>query len=256
MRTELTDRQKEILDFIRDFTHGNGYPPTMREIGGHFGFMPRAATNHVNALVRKGYISKQPLKSRSLTVAGHDAGSRTQPRLGGAPLQKGLKSRSMIVADHGRADFDHANSNNLGLDKHGFARRGWDKGDLRKVPIVGRVAAGEPILAVENIEGAVMLPAGWAQADDCFLLRVEGDSMVDAHICSGDYVLVKRQPIAESGEIVVALLGDEATVKRFIIKKDRIVLKPENKNMEPIHVKSGDKSFRIIGKVIGVWRSI
>lgn len=210
------------MDFIKKFTYENGYPPTMREICGRFGFMPRAATNHVNALVRKGYLSKQPLKSRSLTVASH-----------------------------GRADFDHASPNRRGWDRRGLDLRG-----LREVPIVGRVAAGEPILAVENIEGAVMLPAEWAQGDDCFLLRVEGDSMVDAHICSGDYVLVKRQPVAESGEIVVALLGDEATVKRIIIKKDQIVLKPENKQMEPIHVKSGDKSFRVIGKVVGVWRNI
>ena len=202
MRPQLTNRQKAVLDFIKDFTGENGYPPTMREIGARFGFLPRAATNHVNALVRKGYLSKQP-----------------------------LKSRSMIAVDS---------------DRHG----------LREVPIVGRVAAGEPILAVENIEGAIMLPAGWVQSKENFLLRVEGDSMVDAHICSGDYVLVKRQPTAENGDIVVALLDDEATVKRITIKKERIVLKPENKHMEPIVVKKNDKSFRIIGKVMGVWRNI
>ncbi|UCD58677.1 MAG: repressor LexA [Candidatus Hydrogenedentota bacterium] len=203
MRPQLTSRQKEVLDFIRDFADKNGYPPTMREICGHFDFLPRAATNHVNALVRKGYLSKQPLKSRSLEVIG-------------------------------------------------FSRR-----SLREVPIVGRVAAGEPILAVENIEGAAMLPAAWVQGEECFLLRVEGDSMVDAHICSGDYVVVQRRPTAESGDIVVALLDDEeATVKRFIVRKGRIVLKPENAHMKPIVVKKGDKSFQIIGKVIGVWRNI
>ena len=202
MRPQLTSRQTEVLDFIKKFTDDNGYAPTMREICAHFGFLPHAATNHVNALVKKGYLSKQPLKSRSLEVVG-------------------------------------------------FSRR-----DLREVPIVGRVAAGEPILAVENIEGAVMLPEGWIGSKDCFLLRVEGDSMVDAHICSGDHVLVRRQPTAEAGDIVVALLDDEATVKRFFIEKDRIVLKPENKYMEPIVVKKGDKSFQVIGKVVGVWRNI
>ncbi|RJP71847.1 MAG: repressor LexA [Candidatus Abyssobacteria bacterium SURF_17] len=202
MRTQLTARQKEVLEFVKDFINDNGYPPTMREICSRFGFLPRAATNHVDALVRKGYLSKKPLKSRSLGIVG--------------------------------------------------ARRQ----SLREVPIVGRVAAGEPILAVENIEGALMLPEGWAEGKDCFLLRVEGDSMVDAHICSGDYVLVKRQPTAESGDIVVALLDDEATVKRFVVEDERILLKPENKRMKPIVVKKGGGSLRIIGKVVGVWRKI
>lgn len=202
MRAQLTGRQAEVLEFIKDFMRKNGYSPTMREICARFGFMPRAATNHVNALVRKGYLSKKPLKSRSLEVVG-------------------------------------------------FSRRG-----LAEVPIVGRVAAGEPILAIENIEGTIMLPEGWVQTRDCFLLQVEGDSMVDAHICSGDYVLVRRQATADSGDIVVAMLDDEATVKRFVIEKDRIVLKPENKHLEPIVVEKGDTSFQIIGKVVGAWRNI
>jgi repressor LexA len=100
-----------------------------------------------------------------------------------------------------------------------------------------------------------MLPDAWVHDNDCFLLRVEGDSMVDAHICSGDFVVVKQQATAEHGDIVVALLDDEATVKRIIIEEDRIILKPENKRMEPIEVEKG-ASFRVVGKVVGVWRSI
>ena len=202
MRPELTNRQKEVLGFIKEFTSDNGYSPTMREICDRFGFQPRAATNHVDALVRKGYLTKQPLKSRSLEVVG-------------------------------------------------AGRRG-----LKEVPIVGRVAAGEPILAIENIEGTVMLPEEWAKSKDCFLLKVEGDSMIDAHICPGDYVLVKRQDTAESGDIVIAMLDDEATAKRFSIESGRIILKPENKRMEPIVVDKDKKEFRIIGKVVGVWRNI
>ncbi len=202
MRPQLTDRQKEVLEFIKEFTGENAYPPTMREMCERFGFQPRAATNHVDALVRKGYLSKQPLKSRSIEVVGD-------------------------------------------------ARR-----DLHEVPIVGQVAAGEPILAVENIEGPLMLPAEWARSKDCFLLRVEGDSMIDAHICSGDYVLVRRQDTAESGDIVIAMLDDEATAKRFSIENGRIVLKPENKQMQPIVVNTDKEEFRILGKVVGVWRSI
>ncbi|RJP21300.1 MAG: transcriptional repressor LexA [Candidatus Abyssobacteria bacterium SURF_5] len=202
MKTQLTDRQEMVLNFIKAFTDRNGYPPTIREICAHFHFLPRAAANHVNALVRKGYLSKAPRKSRSLEVIGR-------------------------------------------------SRR-----DLREIPIVGRVAAGEPILAVENIEGAIMLPAEWVHGGESFLLRVEGDSMVNAHICSGDYVVVKRQATAESGDIVVALLEEEATVKRFVKEKDRIVLKPENERMQPIVVENGARSLRIIGKVVGVWRTI
>jgi len=202
MRPQLTDRQKEVLEFIKQFADENAYPPTMREICDRFGFQPRAATNHVDALVRKGYLSKQPFKSRSLEVVG-------------------------------------------------AGRRG-----LTEVPVVGRVAAGEPILAIENIEGTVMLPEEWAKSKDCFLLKVEGDSMIDAHICPGDYVLVKRQDTAESGDIVIAMLDDEATAKRFSIENGRIVLKPENKHMKPIVVEKGKKEFRIVGKVVGVWRNI
>lgn len=202
MRPQLTLRQKEVLGFIKEFTSDNAYPPTMREICGHFGFQPRAATNHVDALVRKGYLTKQPRKSRSIEVVG-------------------------------------------------FGRRG-----LTEVPIVGRVAAGKPILAVENIEGAVMLPEEWVKSKDCFLLKVEGDSMIDAHICPGDYVLVKRQDTADSGDIVIAMLDDEATAKRFCIEDGRIILKPENKRMDPIVVDENKEDFRIVGKVVGVWRSM
>jgi len=201
MRAQLTRRQEEILGFIRDFKGDKGYSPSMREICARFGFQPRAATNHVNALVRKGYLAKQPMKARSLEVLG-------------------------------------------------LSRRG-----LREVPVVGRVAAGEPILAIENIEGAVMLPAEWVQGKESFMLKVEGDSMVNAHIFSGDYVLVRRQPTAESGDIVIAMLEGEATVKRFIVEEQHIVLKPENTSMEPIVVTKGDESFHIIGKVVGTWRN-
>jgi repressor LexA len=198
----LTARQEAVLSFIREFINENSYPPTIREICNHFHFLPRAGANHVNALVRKGFLSKKPLKSRSLEIVGR-------------------------------------------------TRRG-----LKELPIIGRVAAGQPILAMENREGTVMLPAEWVRGEDSFLLRVEGDSMVDAHICSGDYVVVKRQSTADSGDIVVALLDDEATVKRFIKETNRILLKPENRQMEPIIVESGGKSLNIIGKVVGVWRNI
>jgi repressor LexA len=124
------------------------------------------------------------------------------------------------------------------------------------VPIVGRVQAGEPILAIENIEGYMNLDRSFASSGDVFLLRVQGDSMIDAHIQDGDFALVKPQPNAENGEIVVALIEDEATIKRIFKKRDLIRLEPANPKMEPIIVKKGEKKVTIVGKVIGIFRKL
>ncbi len=124
------------------------------------------------------------------------------------------------------------------------------------VPIVGRVQAGEPILAVENIEGYLSLDRSMASSEDVFLLRVQGDSMIDAHIQDGDFALVKPQPNAENGEIVVALIEDEATIKRIFQKRDLVRLEPANPKMEPIVVKKGEKKVAIVGKVIGIFRKM
>jgi len=124
------------------------------------------------------------------------------------------------------------------------------------VPIVGRVQAGEPILAIENIEGYINLDRTLVASEDVFLLRVEGDSMIDAHIQDGDFALVKPQPDAENGEIVVALIEDEATIKRIFHRRDLIRLEPANPKMEPIVVKKGEKMVTIVGKVIGIFRKL
>ncbi len=124
------------------------------------------------------------------------------------------------------------------------------------VPIVGRVRAGEPILAIENIEGYINLDRTFIASEDVFLLRVEGDSMIDAHIQDGDFALVKPQPNAENGEIVVALIEDEATIKRIFHRRDLIRLDPANPKMEPIVVKKGEKKVTIVGKVVGIFRKM
>jgi len=124
------------------------------------------------------------------------------------------------------------------------------------IPIVGRVRAGEPILAVENIEGYIHLDRSLVSSGDVFLLRVQGDSMIDAHIQDGDFALVKPQPNAENGEIVVALIEDEATIKRIFKKRDLIRLEPANPKMEPIVVKKGKKNVTIVGKVVGIFRKL
>jgi len=130
------------------------------------------------------------------------------------------------------------------------------KSEIIPVPIVGRVKAGEPILAIENIEGHINLDRNLFSSDDVFLLRVQGDSMIDAHIQDGDFALVKPQTHAENGEIVVALIDDEATIKRIFKKRDLIRFEPANPKMEPIVVKKGEKRITIVGKVIGIFRKL
>jgi len=124
------------------------------------------------------------------------------------------------------------------------------------IPIVGRVTAGELILAIENIEGYINLDRSLVSSENVFLLRVHGDSMIEAHIQDGDFALVKPQPNAENGEIVVALIEDEATIKRIFKKRNLIRLEPANPNMEPIVVKKGEKRVAIVGKVIGIFRKL
>jgi len=124
------------------------------------------------------------------------------------------------------------------------------------IPIVGRVTAGELILAIENIEGYINLDRSLVSSENVFLLRVHGDSMIEAHIQDGDFALVKPQPNAENGEIVVALIDDEATIKRIFKKRNLIRLEPANPNMEPIVVKKGEKRVAIVGKVVGIFRKL
>ena len=124
------------------------------------------------------------------------------------------------------------------------------------IPIVGRVKAGEPILAIENVEGYINFDRNLVSSGDVFLLRVQGDSMIDAHIQDGDFALVKPQPNAENGEIVVALIEDEATIKRIFKKRDLIQLEPANPKMKPIVVRKGEKKVTVVGKVVGIFRKL
>lgn len=206
MENELTRRQKEVLDFLKDFVMGRGFPPTLREIASHLGVKgPKGPQKALRILERKGYLRRVPGGSRALEI------------IGGSP--------------------GHA-------------------GEVLSVPIVGRVRAGEPILAVENVEGYIRLDRSLLSSENVFLLRVQGDSMVDAHIQDGDFALVKPQPNAENGEIVVALIEDEATIKRIFKKRDLIRLEPANPAMEPIVVKKGEKRVKIVGKVVGIFRKL
>ncbi len=209
MKNDLTDRQHEILDFIQKFAENNGYPPTYREIGKHFNIASTfGVKRHIDALVKKGFISNESKTSRTLALVDTTLN----------------KSRQIL-------------DNILG------------------VPVVGRVAAGEPILAEENIEGNILLDTNLLNnRNDCFGLKVRGDSMINAGIMEGDLVIVSPQKNAVNGDIVVALLQDEATMKRFYLRDNKIYLMPENEKYNPIEVHNTE-SFSIIGKVIGVFRT-
>jgi repressor LexA len=124
------------------------------------------------------------------------------------------------------------------------------------IPIIGRVTAGQPILAVENIEGYVKLDRTLVSSENVFLLRVQGDSMIEAHIQNGDFALVKPQKDAENGEIVVALIEDEATIKRVFKGRDLVRLEPANPTLEPIVIKKGEKKVILVGKVVGIFRKL
>lgn len=214
MLPPLTARQREVLDFIRQFMTKAGYPPTVREIGAHFGFVPRSVFDHLKALERKGYLRRDAAKSRSLQI------------LEAAPAALGTRHSTIGAPPY------------------------------RELPILGRVAAGQPLLSDQNLEGTSVVPQDWVNGDEAFLLKVQGDSMIGAHICPGDQALVRRQSTADNGDIVVALLNDEATIKRIFFRPDGIVLQPENPAMPPIQVKKNEKSFQIVGKVVGLLRKL
>jgi repressor LexA len=213
MLPPLTARQREVLEFVKQFMAKAGYPPTVREIGAHFGFVPRSIFDHLKALERKGYLRRDGAKSRSLQLLETAPPSNPQSAI-------------------------------------------RNPQSYRELPILGRVAAGQPLLSDQNLEGTSVVPQDWVNGDEAFLLKVQGDSMIGAHICPGDQALVRRQSTAENGDIVVALLNDEATVKRILFRPDGIVLQPENSSMAPIQVKKNEKSFQIIGKVIGLLRKM
>jgi repressor LexA len=209
MGKELTSRQREVLDFIREMIENKGLPPTIREIGEKFKI---TSTNGVrvtlSALSKKGYIRRKPLVSRGIELA-----------------------------KKAKASFDYARES-----------------AYVTVPLVGRVAAGLPTLAVENIEGSVAVDRSFLPGGDVFSLRVEGESMKDSGIFDGDYVLARVQSIAEKGDIVVAVIGEEATVKRYVPQKNRVKLEPANPAFKPIVVNRKSEEFRIAGKVIGLLR--
>ena len=220
MRPALTQRQRQALQFITDCLSDRGYPPTLREIGEHMGIR---STNGVNDHLKA-------LERKGYLV------------------REELKSRALRPLEIE----DHTSRPSESTDNR--------RGDEMEIAILGRVAAGEPILAEENVIDRVVVDRyflGAVKAKEVFGLVVRGESMIDAGIFDGDYIFVRKQSTASEGEIVVVMIEGEATCKRFYHEGDRIRLEPANTTMQPIYVSREDfRAVEVLGKVVGVYRRL
>jgi repressor LexA len=209
---DLTKRQQEIFDFIKRYSAGHGYPPTVRDIGKAVGLASSSTVHaHLANLEKVGLLRRDPSKPRAIELLDRAASTATS-------AVDAVKSAVM--------------TNGL--------------------PLVGHVAAGQPLLAEENIEEYVQIPEIAGGEEGEYLLRVRGDSMKNAGILPGDIVVVRKQDTADDGEIVVALVGEEATVKRFFKEADHVRLQPENETLEPIR----SREVKVLGRVVGVMRRV
>lgn len=220
----LTERQRLVYEFIEDRIRTWGYPPTIREIGEHLGIRStNGVADHLKALKRKGYLTQQGMKSRTLQpLRPMDGQDGVQP----IRVPPGTENAQFATTE---------------------------------VALLGRVAAGEPILAEEHAEGTIIMDNAvlGVPKGNVFALRVVGDSMIDDGILDGDLIFVRRQSHAEAGNIVVVEIDNEATVKRFYPEADRIRLQPANPRMEPIYInKSQARRVAIAGVVVGVCRTL
>ena len=202
MSVDISSKQREILDYIKNCILDKGYPPSVREICDNVGLRSTSSVHaHLNTLEDKGLIRRDSSKTRAIEIVD---------------------------------------------DEFNVQRR-----DITNIPIIGQVAAGSPILAVENITDYFALPSSFLPNGDYFVLKVNGDSMINVGIYDGDYLIVKKTSSARNGEIVVALVDDSVTVKRFYKEADHIRLQPENDSLEPIIV----KDCAIVGSVASLYRT-
>ncbi len=204
----LTKRQKEVYDFILAYMENTFRPPTIREIGEHFGMRSTGTVrDNIRALHKKGYIRQKPRSARGIELVQRENARMTS--------------------------------------------------GARRVPVIGSIAAGEPLLAVENIEDHIDIDSRFLTKDSVvFALKVNGDSMRDAGIYHGDHVFVRKQQTANNGDIGAAVIGEEATVKRYFHEGNRIRLQPANDTMSPIYISPEESEVIIAGKVIGVLREL
>ena len=214
----LTVRQKQILRYITKQISENGYAPSVREIGKAVGLSSTATVHcYIKRLEELGYIRKENQKGRTLRILKKEDDLYNPKKIGKEPSKPYFYKKEMV-----------------------------------DVPVVGKITAGAPILAVENVTDTIPIPLDFVGNSQSFMLVVRGESMIEAGILDGDMILVRRQNVAENGQIIVALIDDEATVKTFYKEKDYIRLQPENSTMDPIIV----PDCTILGKVIGVFRKM
>lgn len=198
----LTTRQQQVYTFIKEYLEANGCPPTLREISAHIGTAGTAtAISHVDALEKKGYLSRREGSSRGIVL----------PQTPSATIS---------------------------------------------LPIVGRIRAGLLQPAIEDITGYLSVDSSLIKGDGCYFLRVEGDSMINKGILPGDNVLIRPQQVANNGEIVAVMVDGDATLKLFFRERDRILLQPANPNYEPIVILPGQGEVTIVGKMVGLFRSV
>ncbi|MFW6365200.1 MAG: transcriptional repressor LexA [Spirochaetota bacterium] len=201
MSRELTDRQREIFNFIKESIHSSGFPPTIREIGGRFNITVKGAYDHLKAIEKKGYLQCSSNKSRAIE----------------------------LIREVGSPDGEQ---------------------DTVTIPLVGRIAAGEPLLAEENIEEYLSLPRPSFTSGKYFALRVHGDSMIEKGIFDGDIAVIRKQENANNGDVVAALIDDEATLKTFSIESGVLKLIPANEAYQPIM----PDNCHILGILAGIFR--
>jgi repressor LexA len=227
----LTDRQEQVLRYIRQSIVERGYPPTLREIGAHMGIRSTNGVNdHLRALERKGYLTREDMKSRALRPLDLDDAAATS-----------------------------ADANALTATAPGSSPAPANDGDdVVEIQVLGRIAAGLPIHADEHVLDTVRIERSMVRGGrEVFGLRVSGDSMIEAGIFNGDYIFVRKQLTAQRGDIVVALIGDEATVKYYYPEKDYVRFQPANSAMAPILVRAIDfRPTMLLGVVIGVYRKL
>ena len=215
----LNKRERAILKFIQKEIEQKGFAPSVREIGKAVDLSSTATVQgYLKALEERGFIKKETQKGRTLR------------------LLRNHKGDNVITDGQGISD----------------TKQFYTNKEMVNVPVVGKITAGQPILAVENITDTFPIPIDFVGNSESFMLTVSGESMIEAGILDGDYILVKRTNSAENGQIVVALIEDEATVKTFYKEDGHIRLQPENSTMEPIIV----PDCKILGKVAGVFRKI
>lgn len=237
-RKPLSARQQKILDVIRASIAEHGYPPSMREIGDLAGLASLSSVTHqLNQLEKLGHIRRDPKRPRAMEVLDPTV------ETGQTAAETGQTAAEVNLPP---------NVTPLTPRAHSAQTEYADAGEIALVPLVGHIAAGVPITADQQVEDTVALPRQLTGQGELFMLMVRGDSMIDAAICDGDWVVVRQQPVAQKGEIVAAMIDGEATVKTFAQRDGHVWLMPHNPAFAPI---LGDHA-EILGKVVAVLRAV